>query len=763
MIKKREEAREMYEKAKQRGQVASLLEQERPNIFTQSVANIMPGDEILITIKYVENLNYDDGKYEFVFPMVVGPRYIPGQPKSESSGGGWAEDTDKVPDASRITPPVLKPGERSGHDIALSVSLDAGVPIQGIESKSHEVEIKRESDSRGFIKLKESDSIPNKDFILNYHVAGKRPEMAILTHRGDSGGFFMLMIQPQAEFKLDEITPKEMVFVVDCSGSMSGEPIAKAKQAMRRCIKNMNPNDSFQIIRFSESASQFAEKPIPNTRENRERGLSYINGMSGQGGTNMIEGIKAALDFPKDPERIRTILFMTDGYIGNETEILAAIQDKLGNARLFSFGVGSSVNRYLLNRMAEVGRGVVQYVRPDENTEEAVNNFYERISKPYLLDIEVDWKDLEVTDVYPKKIPDLFSAQPVIIHGRYQEAGKATIQLKGKVTGKETVTKIDVRLPGKEESNSVLGTLWARTRIKDLMNQMYHGEKQDLVEEVTNLALEFRLMSKYTSFVAVEERLVAEGEGPPKTVMVPVEMPEGVSYEGVFGGQKSKLLSRPVRSVTTASPGSSLSSIKSVTAAPSSGFRGGEYDRAGNTTDNGEGFTYTWRPPSPNLQQVMITRLKHSLSDYHIYDNILKKLEKALNDNNPDMRFSINVQQSFSPYGHILLIIGEDPQAALAGGRVIDSLKDSFTKEEKTQLKKYVENGGILVVMEATPYGGKGGFSAKIQEEVKKIFGDKWQKLPIYFAEDFIKEFNQSNTYSYFAKVLTAVIGKKIN
>ncbi|MBC8227936.1 VWA domain-containing protein [bacterium] len=753
----------MYEKAKQRGQVASLLEQERPNIFTQSVANIMPGDEILITIKYVENLNYDDGKYEFVFPMVVGPRYIPGQPKSESSGGGWAEDTDKVPDASRITPPVLKPGERSGHDIALSVSLDAGVPIQGIESKSHEVEIKRESDSRGFIKLKESDSIPNKDFILNYHVAGKRPEMAILTHRGDSGGFFMLMIQPQAEFKLDEITPKEMVFVVDCSGSMSGEPIAKAKQAMRRCIKNMNPNDSFQIIRFSESASQFAEKPIPNTRENRERGLSYINGMSGQGGTNMIEGIKAALDFPKDPERIRTILFMTDGYIGNETEILAAIQDKLGNARLFSFGVGSSVNRYLLNRMAEVGRGVVQYVRPDENTEEAVNNFYERISKPYLLDIEVDWKDLEVTDVYPKKIPDLFSAQPVIIHGRYQEAGKATIQLKGKVTGKETVTKIDVRLPGKEESNSVLGTLWARTRIKDLMDQMYHGEKQDLVEEVTNLALEFRLMSKYTSFVAVEERLVAEGEGPPKTVMVPVEMPEGVSYEGVFGGQKSKLLSRPVRSVTTASPGSSLSSIKSVTAAPSSGFRGGEYDRAGNTTDNGEGFTYTWRPPSPNLQQVMITRLKHSLSDYHIYDNILKKLEKALNDNNPDMRFSINVQQSFSPYGHILLIIGEDPQAALAGGRVIDSLKDSFTKEEKTQLKKYVENGGILVVMEATPYGGKGGFSAKIQEEVKKIFGDKWQKLPIYFAEDFIKEFNQSNTYSYFAKVLTAVIGKKIN
>ena len=536
VIKKREEAREIYEAAKARGQLAGLLEQERPNIFTQSVANIMPGEEILITIRYVQVLTYDDGRYEFVFPMVVGPRYIPGrQLPSPPSGGGWSGDTDQVPDASRITPPVLKPGQRSGHDISLSLELNAGIPIQDLKSKSHQVEMKRQGRSRASVRIKEADAIPNKDFILEYYVAGKRPEVALLTHRSDAGGFFMLMLQPQAEFKAEEITPKEMVFVVDCSGSMSGEPIAKAKEAMRRLIRGMNPGDSFQIIRFSVSASQFSPLPIPNTPENVRRGLSYINGMRGQGGTEMIEGIKAALDFPPDPQRLRIVFFMTDGYIGNEAHILSAIEDKLGDARLFSFGVGSSVNRYLLDRMAEVGRGTVQYVRPDEDTEKAVNKFYERISTPYLTDIEVDWKGLEVADLYPGRIPDLFSAQPVIILGRYSEPGRDTIELKGKVAGKSSVTRIKAALPQQEEENAVLGTLWARARIRDLMSQMYHGEKPELVEKVTDLALEFRLMSRYTSFVAVEEKIVREGEGPPRKVMVPVEMPEGVSYEGVFG------------------------------------------------------------------------------------------------------------------------------------------------------------------------------------------------------------------------------------
>jgi Ca-activated chloride channel family protein len=533
LIKRREEAKEIYEQAKEEGKVASLLEQERPNIFTQSVANITPGAKILIEIRYDQDLKYDDGTYEFTFPMVVGPRFIPGTPTGRQ-GGGWAPDTDQVPDASRITPPVLKPEERSGHDISLSVSLDAGVPIQNLRCRSHEVDVEREGESEATIALKPFDTIPNKDFMLAYDVAGEEPEMALMAHRDTRGGFFTLMIQPKAEFDVEEITPKEMIFVVDCSGSMSGEPISKAKQAMRQCITHMNPDDTFRVIRFSEAASQLSQEPLTNTPENVKRGLHYIEQMEGSGGTMMIEGIKAALDYPRDGKRVRIVSFMTDGYIGNETEILAAVEEKIGDARLFSFGVGTSVNRYLLERMAEAGRGVVQYVRPNEDTTEVVERFYDRIARPYLLDLRIDWRGLKVADVYPEKIPDLFASQPVILHGRYTEPGEGTVKVNAILASQPWSQELEVKLPEKELANEALSSLWARARIKELMDSMYQGEDEETVEQVTDLALEFRLMSAYTSFVAVEEKVVREG-GEVKSVQVPVPMPEGVSYEGVFG------------------------------------------------------------------------------------------------------------------------------------------------------------------------------------------------------------------------------------
>ncbi len=534
LIKKREEARQIYEQAREAGQTASLLEQERPNIFTQSVANITPGAEIRIEIHYVETLAYDDGTYEFTFPMVVGPRFIPGEATGRT-GGGWAPDTTQVPDASRITPPVLKPEQRTGHDIAVAVSLDAGVPIQDMRCRSHEVEMTRDGKRRATVALKPFDTIPNKDFMLAWDVAGEKPEMALLTHReGDSGGYFTLMIQPKAEFEAAEITPKEMIFVVDCSGSMRGEPMAKAKQAMRKCIMQMNPGDSFRVIKFSNSASELSSEPMTYSTDNIKRALAYIEGMSGSGGTQMIEGIKVALDYPEDPERVRIVSFMTDGYIGNETQILAAIDEKLGSARLFSFGVGSSVNRYLLDRMAEVGRGVAQYVRPNEDAAQFVERFYERIDKPYLLDIDIDWGGLQVADIYPNPIPDLFASQPVVLKGRYTEPGSGEITVRGRLAGELWSQKLAVELPRQRPENEGLGSIWARARIKDLMDRMYGGPDPDLVAQVTNLALEFRLMSAYTSFVAVEEKVVNEG-GELRTIQQPVPMPEGVSYEGVFG------------------------------------------------------------------------------------------------------------------------------------------------------------------------------------------------------------------------------------
>jgi Ca-activated chloride channel family protein len=544
LIKTREDARKIYEDAKTAGHVASLLEQERPNIFTQSVANIEPGKQIQITLRYVERLEYDHGVYEFVFPMVVGPRYIPGQNLNQpDQGQGWSHDTNLVPDASRITPPYLRPGERNGHDISLSVDLDAGVSVQDLTSPSHDIETKTLSENRAFVLMSPKDNIPNKDFVLRYKVAGVKPQMALIAHRGleDKYGYFTLMIQPQADFTAQEITPKEMIFVVDCSGSMMGEPIAKAKQLMRHALKNMGPGDSFQIIRFSDTSSGLANRPLENTPENIRTALSFINGLNSEGGTEMLSGIKAALDYPHDPKRLRIVCFLTDGYIGNESQILAAIQDKIADARLFSFGVGSSVNRYLLDQMAKAGRGTTQYVRPDEDTDRSVNLFYERIAHPFLTDIKIDWGQLAVEDLYPGQIPDLFIGQPVFIHGRYKKAGSETVKLRGKVAGKEMTYELSVTLPERQIYHETMASLWAKMHIQELEGQLFHGEDKDVVREITQTGLQFRLMTAYTSFVAVEEKTVTEG-GQARTVQVPVEMPEGTSWKGVFGNEG--LLSR---------------------------------------------------------------------------------------------------------------------------------------------------------------------------------------------------------------------------
>lgn len=545
VIKKREEARQIYEQAIQEGKTASLLEQERPNIFTQTVGNIMPGDDIYIEISYVQDLAYDHGTYEYTFPMVVGPRFIPGTRNTSTGskqGGGWAEDTEEVPDASRITPPVLKPEYRSGHDISLKLTVDAGVPIQNFSCPSHDIDQQVKGESQVVVQIKKGDQIPNKDFIFRYDVAGSKPEYALLTHATKEGdGYFMLMIQPKASFKISEITPKEMIFVVDCSGSMSGFPIEKAKEAMKLSIENMNPDDYFNIIKFSDAANGFAPHMVSNTPENVKKALKFVDNMQGTGGTMMIEGIKAALE-QRNPNRKlhRFVFFMTDGYIGNEREILAAIEDKLGNARLFSFGVGSSVNRYLLEKMAQVGRGQVTYCRHDEDPQPKIELFYERIAKPYLMDIEIDWNGLEVIEVFPQRIPDLFAAQPVIIHGRYTKAGSATIKVTGKVRGKPVTQTIPVTFPAVEPSHDVIATLWARTKISYLSDEMHHGEKPEIVDQITQIALKYKLMSKYTSFVAVSEE-VRNVDGKLEIVQVPVPIPEGVSYEGVFGEEEADM------------------------------------------------------------------------------------------------------------------------------------------------------------------------------------------------------------------------------
>jgi len=539
-IKRREEARAIYEAARTKGQQAGLLDQERPNIFTQSVANIMPGEKITVTIGYVETLQYEDGSYELVFPMVVGPRYIPGMPTGKQ-GGGWAPDTNQVPDASRITPPVTPPGMRAGHDISIEVSLDAGLPLESVTSITHQVSVDKPTPNRALVRLTNKAAIPNKDFILKYEVAGKKIADAVLTHRnGQHGndGFFTLILQPPDRVTPAEVTPKELVFVLDTSGSMSGFPIEKAKETMKLALEGLYPQDTFNLITFSGDTHILFPEPVPATKENLRKAQAFLASRSGSGGTEMMKAIRAALDQSDSQDHVRIVCFMTDGYVGNDMEIIAEVQ-KHPNARVFSFGIGSSVNRFLLDKMAEYGRGEVEYVGLKDDGSAAAQRFHERVQNPLLTDLSVEWDGLKVTEVYPKRLPDLFSAKPVVLTGRYQAPGKGTLRLHGKLAGRAVTREIQVDLPNAQAQHDVLATLWARTKIGDLMGQDFNGIQQGtpkagVRQAITQLGLDYRLMTQFTSFVAVEEMTITDG-GQPRRIDVPVEIPEGVSYEGIFG------------------------------------------------------------------------------------------------------------------------------------------------------------------------------------------------------------------------------------
>ena len=513
-IMKREEARKIYEAAKTEGKTASLLDQERPNIFTQSVANILPNEKIVVEISYVETLRYEDGAYQFVFPTVVAPRYIPGS----------------VTDANKISPPAAE--TRAGHDISIQVSLDAGVPIEKIKSKSHEIETLNLSSNSAKVTLKDEAVIPNKDFILRYDVSGKRIEDAILTHRDERGGFFTLMLQPPDNFAVEDITSKEIVFVLDTSGSMGGFPIEKAKEAMKMSLDGLYPNDTFNLITFAGETAILFDEPVPATRANLDKAQEFLESRQGSGGTEMMKAIKAALEPSDANNHLRIVCFMTDGEVGNDAEIIAEVQ-KHQNARVFSFGIGSSINRFLLDKIAEEGRGEAVYVALTDDGSSAAKKFYERVRTPLLTDISIDWNGLPVADVYPNKISDLFSAKPVILHGRYTKAAGGTIRLKGRVNGQEIVREIPVNLPAAESKNDVLATLWARTRIDDLTKKDYQNIKPEVQQTITNLGLEYNLLTQFTSFVAVEEKIV-NYQGQPKKVEVPVELPQGMSGDSPF-------------------------------------------------------------------------------------------------------------------------------------------------------------------------------------------------------------------------------------
>ncbi|MBI2678279.1 MAG: VWA domain-containing protein [Candidatus Koribacter versatilis] len=559
-IKRREEAAAIYDKARRTGHVAALLDQERPNIFTQSVANILPGETVTITLTYIDTLKYEAGSYEFLFPTVVGPRYIPGSVAIGRSGGGRIPDTDKVPDASRITPPVAPQGVRAGHDISIEVALDAGVPITALRSELHQVDVERTGASSATVRLRDEDTIPNKDFVLRYDVAGAKIADALLVHATQPGlqstsaqapggalstqqtaGYFTFILQPPDRVFDEDATPRELVFVLDTSGSMSGFPIEKAKETMALALGNLRKNDTFNLITFSGDEHILFPEPVPATPTNLALAQKFLASREGAGGTEMMKAIRAALAPTDKLDHLRIAIFMTDGYVGNDMEIIAEVK-KHANARVFAFGIGNSVNRFLLDNMAKEGRGEVEYVTLNSDADAAVARLEERVRTPLLTDVSIDWGGLPVTGVSPARPADLFSAKPLILTGRYTQAAHGTITMRGRRAGQPFTREIAVDLPAVEKANRALATLWARRQVDDLMSQDWNGAQQgnmkkELQEAVTQLGLDYRLMTQFTSFVAVEEMVVTDS-GVPRTVQVPVEVPQGVDRAMAVGEEK---------------------------------------------------------------------------------------------------------------------------------------------------------------------------------------------------------------------------------
>jgi Ca-activated chloride channel family protein len=535
IIRERAEAQRIYDSAKAQGYVASLLTQDRPNIFMQSVANIEPGKEIDIAITYFHTLEYSDGWYEWHFPMVVGPRF---NPPGSTEGVGAVPRLAAGASGQKTEVQYLKPTERSGHDISLSVHLDAGVKVEQVEVPSHRTNLRTEG-NLAEVSLQKSDSIPNKDFVLRYRVAGDKLKSAIVASRDKTGGYFSVMLYPPQSLNHLPRKPLELVYVLDCSGSMDGEPIAQAKAAIRCSLTRMRADDTFQIIKFANDAAMMSDKPLAATPANVRRALAYLDESYGGGGTMMMEGIRKALDAPRDESRLRFVCFLTDGFIGNEAEILGEIHQRIGSSRIFSFGVGSSVNRYLLDHMAKMGRGACAYLALNQKAEPVMEAFFERISHPALTDISIDWGGMKVSDVFPDAVPDLFVGRPVILTGKFSGNGVANIRVKGKVGNESQVIPLALDLERAGGPKGSLRPIWARAKIAALADRATWEANSGLGGQIKSLALEYGLMSHFTAFIAVDSTQKTEGNYG-TSVAVPVPVPEGVRYDTTVEKAKSE-------------------------------------------------------------------------------------------------------------------------------------------------------------------------------------------------------------------------------
>lgn len=533
-IKERVEAKQEFEEAKSEGKSASLLEQERPNVFTMNVANIMPGDTVKVELHYTETITSTDDKYEFVFPTVVGPRYAsPSVDESDDSN-------------SFVETPYLMDGDTPSDLYNITVNLTSAVPISDISCQSHKIATDIDSNKALITLANPKEYAGNRDFILDYSLTGTEISSGLMLQKGDVAtdngtkeNFFMLTVQPPERYTIDDILPREYIFVLDVSGSMYGYPIDTAKELIKNLVSNLRPTDTFNVVLFAGTSSQMSPESVPATEDNINWAFDLIDQEDGSGGTELTPALQSAIDIPRTSNNVaRSVIVITDGYIAEESSIFDIISNNLGETDFFSFGIGDGVNRYLIEGIAKAGQGEAFVVTDPVEATEVAENFRDYIQSPILRDIKVKYNDFSTYDVEPQKLPTLFAKRPIVLFGKWNGEAKGSIEITGILgNGKEYKQVIDVADAQSTESNSALPYLWARSRVEQLMDYGIEGDENDMEgvqKEVTQIGLEYSMLTQYTSFIAVSEKVRNNGDAA-KNVDQPLPLPQNVSDLSVGG------------------------------------------------------------------------------------------------------------------------------------------------------------------------------------------------------------------------------------
>ena len=532
-VKEKEDAKKIYNTARQAGKKASLVEQQRANLFTTSVANVAPGERVVVEIEYLEDLRYEDGRFSLRFPMTLTPRYIPGQGLPDKQGNGWSADTDRVPDASLVTPPMVTASR--AHKIALTASIDAGMPLDIVASRYHPVNV-TEQDGRYAVTLDGGTALMDHDFELVWQPtpSAKPRAMAFTETIGGKPYHLLMVMPPDEELAMAALMPREVVFIIDTSGSMHGVSITQAKRALTLALEGLQPQDLFNVIEFNSSTDVLYRQSVAASNTNVSNALAFVGQLKANGGTEMRPALAAALRMPVHETHLRQIIFITDGSVGNEDEMFSMIEDQLGNTRLFTVGIGSAPNSWFMRKAAAAGRGTFTFISALHEVQEKMNGLFGKLKHPQVTGIDVQWPSGVVTDSYPVTVPDLYLGEPVTVKARasgdYRDGDEV------RISGNSTSGGWSTDLPlTKTHQSPGVAALWARAKIAGLMDQERRGGGTEIRSAIVDTAIEHHLVSKYTSLVAVDKTPVRPVAEPLSSEQVPNLVAYGQSTNKIFG------------------------------------------------------------------------------------------------------------------------------------------------------------------------------------------------------------------------------------